>query len=91
MKRKEITKFLAVLLSATMIAGSGTPIAAAEFVTDVTEDVAVQDVEDDAEDVEAADEFGDGAQTATEVTENSAAVDLFSDAADTPTASSVTI
>ena len=52
MNRKEITKFLAVLLSATMIAGSGTPIAAAEFVTDVTEDVAVQDVEDDAEDVE---------------------------------------
>lgn len=90
MKRKEITKFLAVLLSATMIAGSGTPIAAAEFVTDVTEDVAVRDVEDDAEDAEAADEFGDGAQTATEVTENSAAVDLFSDAADTPTASSVT-
>lgn len=90
MKRKEITKFLAVLLSATMIAGSGTPIAAAEFVTDVTEDVAVWDVEDDAEDVEAADEFGDGTQAATEVTEDSAAVDLFSDAADTPTASSVT-
>lgn len=90
MKRKEITKFLAVLLSATMIAGSGTPIAAAEFVTDVTEDVAVRDVEDDAEDVEAADEFGDGTQAATEVTEDSAAVDLFSDAADTPTASSVT-
>lgn len=90
MKRKEITKFFAVLLSATMIAGSGTPIAAAEFVTDVTEDVAVRDVEDDAEDVEAADEFGDGTQAATEVTEDSAAVDLFSDAADTPTASSVT-
>lgn len=82
MKRKEITKFLAVLLSATMIAGSGTPIAAAELVTDVTEDVAVQDVEDDAEDVEAVDEFGDGAQAATEVTDDSAAVDLFSDEAD---------
>lgn len=67
MKKKEITKFLAVLLSATMIAGSGTPIAAAEFVTDATEDVAVQDVEDDAEDVEAADEFGDGAHVETVV------------------------
>lgn len=70
MKRKEITKFLAMMMSVAMIAGSGVPVTAADF---TSEEATVETQNGDVPDLE---EFTDEAGTAAD-TGNAA--DLFSD------------
>ena len=46
MKKKEFTKFLALMMSAAMVAGSGVPVTAADFSSD---DAETADEADDAQ------------------------------------------
>ena len=74
MKRKEITKFLAMMMSVAMIAGSGVPVTAADF---TSEEATVETQNGDVPDLE---EFTDEAGTAADTgTAGENATDLFSD------------
>ena len=55
MKKKEFTKFLALMMSAAMVAGSGVPVTAADFLSD---DVVVETTAE-SDDAETADEADD--------------------------------
>ena len=55
MKKKEFTKFLALMMSAAMVAGSGVPVTAADFSSD---DVVVETTAE-SDDAETADEADD--------------------------------
>lgn len=55
MKKKEFTKFLALMMSAAMVAGSGVPVTAADFSSD---DVVVENTAE-SDDAETADEADD--------------------------------
>lgn len=55
MKKKEFTKFLALMMSAAMVAGSGVPVTAADFSSD---DVVVETIAE-SDDAETADEADD--------------------------------
>lgn len=55
MKKKEFTKFLALMMSAVMVAGSGVPVTAADFLSD---DVVVETTAE-SDDAETADEADD--------------------------------
>lgn len=55
MKKKEFTKFLALMMGAAMVAGSGVPVTAADFSSD---DVVVETTAE-SDDAETADEADD--------------------------------
>ena len=80
MKRKELTKFLAMMMCVAMVTGSGVPVAAADFdAEEIAVETQVEDedyAEGDTEEVVADEE----ADEDTEVAGNAEdAADLFSD------------